>query len=212
MSTDSAHPSLPADSHLADGEVRLLRLFACAVLGRWDELAAVRRAAPPGEPNRAWRETLLMVHVYAGAPRAVECHAVLARAGGLGTLDPGEVEGEVVPRERGEALFDAIYARQSPEVRALIGGFHPDFARVVFHDCYARILARPGLAARLRELLAVVALAATGQPRQLASHARGALRCGATRPEVEAALAAVADLLEPARLAEARAVVARHAS
>jgi hypothetical protein len=118
MSTDSAHPSSPADSHLADGEVRLLRLFACAVLGRWDELAAARRAAPPGEPNRAWRETLLMVHVYAGAPRAVECHAVLARAGGLGTLDPGEVEGEVVPLERGEALFDAIYASSTIATRA----------------------------------------------------------------------------------------------
>ncbi|MEY2747749.1 MAG: hypothetical protein RL112_2791 [Planctomycetota bacterium] len=212
MSVDSGRTGLPAAPRLGDEEARLLRLFACAVLGRWDDLAAARRAAPPGEPNRAWRETMLMVHVYAGAPRAVECHALLAREGGLGDPEPGEVEGEHVARERGEALFDAIYARQAPDVRALVGGFHPDFARVVFHDCYARILARPGLSARLRELLAVVALSATGQPRQLASHARGALRCGASPTEVAAALDAVADLLEPARLAEARAVVARHAA
>jgi alkylhydroperoxidase/carboxymuconolactone decarboxylase family protein YurZ len=189
--------------------VRLLRLFACAVLGRWDDLVAARRAAIRDEPNRAWREALLMVHVYAGAPRAVECHALLEREGGLGMPEPGEVEGETVPRERGEALFDAIYARQAGEVRALLGSFHPDFARVVFHDCYARILARPGLSTRMRELLAVAALAATGQPRQLASHARGALRCGAAPDEVDAALAAIADLLEPARLDEARGVVAR---
>jgi alkylhydroperoxidase/carboxymuconolactone decarboxylase family protein YurZ len=57
----------------------------------------------------------------------------------------------------------------------------------------------------------VVALAATGQPRQLASHARGALRCGATPGEVRAALLAVADLLDADRLAEAQSVVAQHA-
>jgi 4-carboxymuconolactone decarboxylase len=198
-------------AELGAKERRLLRLFACAVLGRWDELAAARRAAPEGEPDRAWREALLMVHVYAGAPRAVECHAVLEREGGLGAPRPEEIEGERVPSARGESLFDAIYAKQAPEVRALLGRFHPDFARIVFHDCYARILARPGLEARLRELLAVVALAATGQPRQLASHVRGALRCGALPGEPEAALEAVADLLDPDRLAEARAVVARHA-
>ncbi|MEY2805974.1 MAG: hypothetical protein RIR65_391, partial [Planctomycetota bacterium] len=95
MNSDSPRPA-PSESRLADREVRLLRLFACAVLGRWDDLAHARRSAPPGEPDRAWRETLLMVHVYAGAPRAVECHAVLVRAGGLGTLDPEEVEGESV--------------------------------------------------------------------------------------------------------------------
>ena len=49
-----------------------------------------------------------------------------------------------------------------------------------------------GLGADRRELLAVCALAALGQERQLASHVRGAVRCGATADEVRSALDAVA--------------------
>ena len=52
------------------------------------------------------------------------------------------------------------------------------------------------------------ALAALGQDRQLASHVRGSLRCGATRADIETVLDAVADLIEPERLERARAVLA----
>ena len=192
-------------------EVRLLRLFACCVQGSWEKLAALRHSAPTGEPDRAWRETVLMTHVYAGAPRAVECQTVLLEAGGLGEWDAEEVEGRAIPTERGAALFDTIYDAKSPEVRALIARFHPDFARVVHEDCYARILTRAGLTARQRELLAVVALAALYQPRQLASHGRGALRCGAAAQEPAAALQAVEDLLQPEALSAARAVIVKYA-
>jgi alkylhydroperoxidase/carboxymuconolactone decarboxylase family protein YurZ len=57
----------------------------------------------------------------------------------------------------------------------------------------------------------VVALAALGQERQLASHARGSLRCGATRAELDAALECVADLVEPKRMEQARRIVDRFA-
>lgn len=192
-------------------EARLLRLFCCCVLGRYEDLAALRRAAPQGEPDRAWRETVLMTHVYAGAPRSVECHTVLLESGGLGAAEADEVEGRAVDPRRGDALFDTIYGAKCGEVRELLARFHPDFERVVHEDCYARILARPGLSARQRELLAVVALAALGQPRQLASHTRGALRCGAAEAEPAQALELVADLLDQGRLETARAVVAKYA-
>jgi alkylhydroperoxidase/carboxymuconolactone decarboxylase family protein YurZ len=71
------------------------------------------------------------------------------------------------------------------------------------------VLARAGLAAGRRELCAVAALAALGQERQLAAHARGALRLGATAAEVLGVLLAIDDLLAPDTAARARAVVAR---
>ena len=77
---------------------------------------------------------------------------------------------------------------------------------------YGRVRARPGLPADRRELLAVAALAALGQERQLASHARGSLRVGASAAELSATLDAVEDLVEPARLEQARRVVARFAT
>jgi alkylhydroperoxidase/carboxymuconolactone decarboxylase family protein YurZ len=188
---------------------RLLRLFALAVLGRWDELAQARRAAPPGEPDRAWREVALQVHVFAGFPRAVEAYSVLERAGGLGTPDLGEVLAEPDQPERGRALFERIYAGQSGAIRAALERGHPDFARFIEGHAYGRILARPGLEPTFREQLAVAALAALGQERQLASHARGCLRLGGSESDVHAALDAVADLIAPERLARARSVLER---
>ncbi len=188
---------------------RLLRLFALAVLGRWDELAVARRAAPPGEPDRAWREVALQVHVFAGFPRAVEAYSVLERAGGLGAPEPGEVLAEPDQPERGRALFERIYAAQSSAIRAALERGHPDFARFIEGHAYGRILARPGLEPVFREQLAVAALAALGQERQLASHARGCLRLGGSESDVRAALDAVADLIEPERLARARSVLER---
>ena len=196
---------------LSGSDRRLLRLFLACALGDWAEVARVRGEAGPGEPDRRWREALLQVHLFAGVPRQVEAAAVLAEAGGLGEPDPGEVEG-AVDVARGERLFERIYADGSPAVRAMLARGHPQFERWVIGHAYAAVLARPGLAADRRELLAVVALAALGQDRQLASHARGALRCGATPDEIVESLDAVADLVErrhPGRLAEARRLLAR---
>ena len=94
-------------------------------------------------------------------------------------------------------------------MRAALAAGHPDFADFVLGHAYGRVLARPGLAADRRELLAVAALAALGQDRQLASHARGAVRCGGTSEQVRAAVEAVADLLRPERHERARRVLVR---
>lgn len=187
---------------------RLVRLSAAIALGRWDELRALRRAAPRGEPDRRWREVLLQSHLFAGFPRAVEAASVLAEAGGLGAPDPDELEPTVPDPAGGSALFERIYSEQSHGVRAALERFHPLLGRWIAEHAYTRVLARAGLAPARRELCAVAALAADEQDRQLAAHARGAVRLGATRTEVEEALAEIADLLTPAAHARAREVIA----
>lgn len=193
---------------LAESDRRLLRLFTAAVLGRFDELAELRRNAPPGEPDRRWREALLQVHVFAGIPRGVEAYAVLEAQGGLGSSE-GESEhaSESERLARGETFFRRIYEKDAPAVRGMLERQHPDFARWVLLHAYGSVLTRPGLEPRLRELLAVCALAALGQERQLASHVRGTLRCGGTRADLEQALDAIADLVQPERLEHARRVL-----
>lgn len=174
----------------------------------------MRREAGPGEPDRRWREAWLQVHLFAGIPRQVEAGQVLLLEGGLGDPDPGETEGagtldHVV---RGIALFERIYEADAESVRGMLARGHPDFERWVLEHAYGRVLSRPGLAPDRRELLAVVALAALGQDRQLASHARGALRCGATAEELDAALDLIEDQVEPrhpGRIGDARRMLAR---
>lgn len=204
---------------LSPADARLVRAFAAAVLGRFDALRAEHAAELAARANatdrdalaRRWREMLLQVHVFAGFPRLVEVHGVL---GDTGALDESEREADLddtSARARGRALFERIYANDSTSVRAMLERSHTDFAAWIEEHAYGRVLARPGLAADRRELLAVAALAALGQERQLASHARGAVRCGARPDEALSVLDVIAELVPPERLARAREVVAKFA-
>lgn len=195
---------------LDEAERRLCRLFTACVVGRWDEVERERRSWS-GPLDRGLREAVFMVHLFAGMPRQVEAYEVLDRAGGLGPLEPDEATGEGDQVERGRALFGLIYGQNQAAVEARLHGFHPDFGRFILGHAYGRVLARPGLTPRQRELLAVGALAALGQERQLASHARGAVHAGASKDEVEAALAEVEGLIEPERYQRGLQVVLRFA-
>jgi 4-carboxymuconolactone decarboxylase len=191
---------------LSERERRLARLFSSVVLGDWERLRAQRLAAPDGEPDRAWRECVLQAHVFAGFPRVVEAYGVLAACGGLGQPAAEEILGESDEHERGRALFERIYESDAQKVRAMLRAGHPDFERWIEGHAYGRILSRPGLEPRVRELLAVAGLAALGQDRQVASHARGALRCGASSSEVAEVIEAIAEQMDSERIARARAV------
>lgn len=209
--SQAPEPSLDPPMPLSPTTARLARLTAAIVLGKWDAVRAERAAAPAPEPDRAWREAVLQTHLFAGFPRLVEAYGVLEEAGGLGRPDAGELEGEdegtILPR--GRALFERIYADHSARVRSILERRQPLFASWVEAHAYARVLSRPGLDAATRELLACCALAATAQDRQLASHARGALHCGALPADLDATLTAAADLIEPERLERARRVIER---
>lgn len=194
---------------LSPKERTLVRLSTAIVIGDWETVKELRLAAPEGEPDREWREAVLQTHLFAGFPRLVQALAELAEVGGLGTPEATELEDELPGPERGRELFSRIYGDGADAVRKLLADHHPDFARWIEEHAYARVLARPGLAADRRELLAACALAALGQDRQLASHARGSLRCGANFEELLEAFEAASDLIGPERLDRARRIAER---
>ncbi len=194
---------------ISDSDRRLIRLAVAVVLGKWDVLRALRESAPAGEPDRRWREALLQTHLFAGFSRVVEASEVLAQVGGLGTPDEDEVRSQGDRPARGRALFERIYADKAAEVRNTLEGYHPVLARWIEGHAYGRVLARAGLAPRLREVLAVAALAAQAQERQLASHVRGALHLGASVADIESTLEAMADLVDEETLRRAQRVVER---
>ena len=66
--------------------------------------------------------------------------------------------------------------------------YHPDLAEWVVVDGYGKVLSRPILSPRERELLIVAVLAAIDVPLQLRSHVEGARRVGATEEEIQAVL------------------------
>ncbi|MEL6185939.1 MAG: carboxymuconolactone decarboxylase family protein, partial [Myxococcota bacterium] len=173
---------------LTDADARLCRLFSSIILGKWDDVMALRRSVSPPEPDRRWRECVLMVHLFGGVPRMIEAFDHLEAAGGLGEPTEEELREEGDLQARGRQMFETIYGNRARAVREHLHRHHPALGDWVASHAYGRVLSRPGLDAATRELLAVAALASLGQERQLASHARGAVRCGADPDAVEAVL------------------------
>jgi 4-carboxymuconolactone decarboxylase len=178
----------PSSNALAPA-TRTLAAYAAA-MARGDlggARAALRAARAAGARRVAAEEAALMLMLYAGYPAALEGLRVLnetwpgrARRSREGTPARWRAAGERLCAR----VYGPSYARLVPAVQAL----HPDLAAWMVEHGYGRVLSRPGLSARSRELLTVAALAALGWPRQLVSHLLGALRVGATEREVEAAL------------------------
>ena len=162
----------------------LVRLFSAVVLGRWDEVERIK-GSEEAEPR--WREAVLMTHLFAGFPRMVEAFERLD-----GALTP-PAEAEIGD---GAELFSRIYADLAGDVAGRLAELDPKLHTWITEHAYGRVLSRSGLGADRRELLAVAALAVTEQDRQLMSHVRGAIRCGATADEVLAVVDVVADWLD----------------
>lgn len=186
----------------------LVRETVLAVQGRFSDLGRLRRDHPE-LAGREGREALLQVHLFAGFPRVVEAFQVLAEVGGMGQPEPDEIRAEPPMHERGRGLFARIYGAGAPQVEGILHDAHPDLADWVLGHAYGRVLTRPGLEPKERELLAVAALAASHQDRQLASHVRGAMACGATPGELNAVLELLIPHLSEDDHRRAAAVVAR---
>lgn len=171
--------------------------LALGATGRFDELGHVlEQGRAAGVPRERLVEGLLMVHLFGGFPRAIESFRALDRAFGepplraLSAPDPAATRSpsESERRRAGNELFKRIYGDKSRAVLEQLARAHPSLAEAVLVDAYGRVLSRPALDARTRELMAVTALAVQELPRQLESHLRGALACGANPAETRAAV------------------------
>jgi alkylhydroperoxidase/carboxymuconolactone decarboxylase family protein YurZ len=185
--------------------------LALIALGRVAELEAFYRAAlAAGADPANLAEGALAAPLFAGFPRAIEGLAALERA-----LPPGAAKRPVLDERPaaqrladGETLFATIYGRSAAAVRRRLAELAPDLEVAVIEDAYGRILSRPALPPLLRELAAVAALAACGLERQLDSHVRGALACGADRAAIEE-MAALGVAIEPGGERSTRAALGR---
>jgi alkylhydroperoxidase/carboxymuconolactone decarboxylase family protein YurZ len=136
------------------------------------------------------RELLLQNLLFVGYPRTIQALQALA-----GTTGPaGEQEAfwteprrPSLWRKRGRALCARIYGPRFEALVAAMRRLHPDLAAWILEEGYGRVLARPLIAARVRELAVVSLLVAQEAWPQLRAHAIGARHVGARALEVEEA-------------------------
>jgi 4-carboxymuconolactone decarboxylase len=146
----------------------------------------------------AVEEIILQSYLFAGFPRAL--NAARAWRSVSGRPAPAEdVEASVEDldlwRERGEETCEIVYGDSYEKLRQNIRDLHPALDEWMIVDGYGKVLSRPGVDLRTRELCVVAACAVSGQQRQLHSHLHGAINAGSSVGELAAVLDALTDLI-----------------
>ncbi len=92
---------------------------------------------------------------------------------------------------RGAAVCREVYGRAYHKLLVNLRALHPALEDLVLVDAYGKVIARPGLDLKRRELCTVATTAVLGTAEQLHSHLRGALNTGASAEEIDAVLGAI---------------------
>jgi 4-carboxymuconolactone decarboxylase len=169
--------------------------------------AALERAAREAGAT-AVEEVILQSHLFVGFPDALNALAAWREVSGRGAPD-GAGEDGAAWTARGERVCAAVYGANYDRLRENVRALHPDFEDWMVTGGYGRVIGRPGLDLRTRELCIAALLAAWDAPRQLHSHLRGALNVGASAEEVDEAVEAACAVIPAGRAAQVRELWAR---
>ncbi|HSM34851.1 MAG TPA: carboxymuconolactone decarboxylase family protein [Longimicrobiales bacterium] len=157
-----------------------------------DALKAAHAALGDGLDATAIEEMLLQTHLFVGYPATIAALAAWREIAGV-TRDAVPDDDPTTWQARGEEVCRSVYGNAYDRLRAHVASLHRDLDRWMLRDGYGRVLGRPGLALRDRELCVVALLCGQDAEPQLYSHLRGALRVGATEDELEAVLRVAGD-------------------
>jgi 4-carboxymuconolactone decarboxylase len=197
---------------LDDASTALVRLAAVVAGGSEGQMRAHAGACVEVAVPVTWvEELLLQSYLFCGFPRTLNAMREWRRASGIeAPVDRGGTEHDpAVWRAQGEATCAIVYGESYTKLRHNIERLHPELDEWMIVEGYGKILSRPGLELKLRELCIVAACVASAQDRQLHSHLHGALNAGATAEAVRGTLDAISDLVSGDALHRARLLFAR---
>jgi 4-carboxymuconolactone decarboxylase len=167
--------------------------------------AALDRAGALADPVQV-EEVLVQSYLFLGYPAALNALELWRARSGRSAPASSSPADWARWRARGEEVRARVHGDQYARLRANVARLHPDLEEWMLTGGYGKVLGRPGLELRVRELCVAVLLAGLDAAPQLRSHLRGALQVGATVAEVEAALALAGGVLPAGRVMAARGV------
>ncbi len=196
-----------------DHDTRSLVRLAAAIAGA--DQSTTRRVidevAGSVSPGRV-DEVILQSYLFAGFPRTLNAARMWRTASGArAPLTDESASARHVEewKRKGEETCAIVYGRSYDMLRRNVRELHPALDAWMITDGYGKVLSRPGLDLKRRELCIVAACAAAGQQRQLHSHLHGALNSGASVEEVSSTLRALTAMVEAVDIARYEALLAR---
>lgn len=163
-----------------------------------DRMIAARAVGVPA----IWvDELLLQSFLNVGYPLALVAFAVWRSLAGA----PAAASESIAHAEwerwmtRGVEACSEVYGRTYHKLMLNLRSLHPAIEPLVVVDAYGKILGRPALDSRRRELCTLAAVAMQNAPRQLHAHLRGALNTGSSREDVDEVIALVEEELPKER-------------
>jgi 4-carboxymuconolactone decarboxylase len=162
----------------------------CAAVGARNRAGMANtmdQAAAAASPDDA-EEALLQSYLFVGYPIALQALSMWRERTGREPPEPSAKDPPSTWRKRGEAVCEQVYAGQYKRLRGNIARLHPDIERWMLDEGYGKVLSRPQMDLKVRELCIIGVLVGLDAPQQLYSHLRGALNVGATPDEVELAV------------------------
>src|SRR6185503_12719242 len=174
--------------------VALVRVAVATAGGDEEKLRERMIAARAlGVPPSWVDELLLQSFLNVGYPLALVAFGVWRSVAGpmVGESEPIAHPDWERWTKRGVKACGEVYGRTYHKLMLNLRALHPVIEALVVVDAYGKILGRPGLDSKRRELCTLAAIAMQNAPRQLHAHLRGALNTGSTREEVDEVIAMV---------------------
>jgi len=190
---------------------RLVRVAAVICIAEEPELRTAFADVRDGVDVVQVEEVILQSYLFAGIPRALNAMREWRRVSGVAAprRDDAETQNLAAWHARGEAVCALVYGKFYERLRHNVAELHPALDEWMIVDGYGKVLGRPGLDLRRRELCAVAACAVLRQEPQLHSHLHGALHVGAAPSDVDATLDEVLPLIDAPAAARARRLWSR---
>src|SRR6266853_1736699 len=183
----------------------LVRVAAALARGKAPELQARFAAARDARVPGMWIEELLLQSMLVvGYPLALVAFAAWRGVGGPAPVEGDGAEDLAHADWESWAVCREVYGRAYHKLLVNLRALHPALEDLVLVDAYGKVIGRPGLDLKRRELCTVATTAVLGTAEQLHSHLRGALNTGAEPKEIEAVLGLVDGDLDSERRRSAR--------
>ncbi|MBD3166323.1 hypothetical protein GF324_06985 [bacterium] len=150
----------------------------------------IDRLKSEGLSREQVREAILQTYLFDGYPTALEGLFLLRDQwpGKAAPLEEPDFNQWETWRARGRELYQRIYGSVADRLQEVAKAAAPELAEWMVVEGYGKVLSRPGLDIRTREMVIVAILLVKGRKRQLESHIRGALRVGVPAEDLYAML------------------------